>query len=32
VKLGVDEREEAIGSGGIAGVHGFEELGDVAWN
>jgi hypothetical protein len=32
VELGVDEREEAVGSGGIAGMHGFEELGDVAWN
>jgi hypothetical protein len=27
VKLGVNEREQAVGGGGIAGMHGFEELG-----
>jgi hypothetical protein len=32
VELGIDEREEAVGGGGVAGMHGFEELGDVAWN
>jgi hypothetical protein len=30
VKLGVDQREEAVGGGGIACVHGFEKLSDVA--
>jgi hypothetical protein len=30
VELGVDEREQTVGGGGIAGMHGFEELGDVA--
>jgi hypothetical protein len=28
VELGVDDREQTVGGGGIAGVHGFEELGD----
>ena len=31
VQLRVDEGEEPVGGGGVAGVHGFEELGDVAW-
>jgi hypothetical protein len=30
VQLRVDEGEETVGGGGVAGVHGFEELGDFA--
>jgi hypothetical protein len=31
VQLRVDEGEETVGGGRIAGVHGFEDLGDFAW-
>jgi hypothetical protein len=32
VELGVDEWKQAVGSSGVAGVHGSEELGNVAGN